>query len=59
MGETEGGEFEAERVVAGGSDGVSGLAASGSLCKPTGLRGRRSVPLFGAGTIPTESHSRL
>jgi hypothetical protein len=32
---------------------------SGSVCKPTGLSGRRRVPLLGAGSRPMESQTML
>ena len=41
-----------------GSTGVSS-PLPGSLCNPIVFRGSRRVPLFGAGTIPTESHRML
>jgi hypothetical protein len=42
-----------------GSAGVSFGGVSGSVCKPTGFRGRRSVPLFGTGAMLSESHIML
>ena len=53
-------EVEVERVWAStGSAGVSMPLEAESLCSPIGLRGSRSVPLFGTGVIPTESQSML
>jgi hypothetical protein len=46
-------------VFSTGSGGVSLGGVSGSVCRPTGLRGRRSVPLFGAGSTPMESQMML
>ena len=43
----------------GGSSGVSSERLSSSECKPTGLRGRRSVPLLARGVIPIESQMML
>lgn len=42
----------------GGSDGVSMVGASSSW-RPTGFSGRRRVPLFGMGSMPSESHMML
>jgi hypothetical protein len=44
---------------AGGSNGKSTFGASSSECEPTGRRGRRKVPLFGFGVIPSESQTML
>lgn len=43
----------------GGSSGVSSGRLSSSECRPTGLRGRRSVPLLARGFIPMESQMML
>jgi len=48
-------DVETDVVVGGGSVGFS----TGSLCSPMGLKGRRKVPLLGAGMIPTESQRTL
>jgi hypothetical protein len=45
--------------VSTGSDGTSFGGVSGSVCKPTGFRGRRRVPLLGAGSAPMESQMML
>ena len=50
---------EVEIVCVGGSAGVSRPAAPGSSCSPIVFKGRRRVPLLGAGSIPTESQSML
>lgn len=42
-----------------GSGSANSVGASSGLWRPEGLRGRRSVPLFGFGTRPTESQSML
>lgn len=50
----------AMKVIFGtGSTGVSFGGASGSVCKPTGFRGRRRVPLLGTGSTPMESQMIL
>lgn len=45
--------------VIGGSDGFSNVGASSSEWRPLVFNGRRSVPLFGCGSIPRESHRML
>lgn len=42
-----------------GSVGVSSGKSSSSLCKPMGFKGRRKVPLLGAGLKPIESQMML
>lgn len=42
-----------------GSGGVSDGGASSSECNPSGFSGSRSVPLFGPGSMPIESHTML
>jgi hypothetical protein len=42
-----------------GSAGVSSEGVPGSECRPTGLRGRRRVPLLGFGLMPMESQTML
>lgn len=46
-----------ENEEVGGSSGIA-RAVSGE-CTPTGLRGKRRVPLFGFGTRPKESQTML
>lgn len=48
-------DVEATEDGAGGSVAFS----TGPECKPTGFKGSLSVPLFGAGVMPTESHRML
>ena len=66
----EGEEMTADMVAAdGGADvnewrptgslGVSLVESSSSLCRPTGFKGRRKVPLLGAGVRPMESQMML
>ena len=43
----------------GGSAGISSLGVSGSEWWPEGMRGRRRVPLLGAGVGPRESQITL
>ena len=45
--------------VSTGSDGTSSGRFSGSVCNPTGFKGRRRVPLLGAGSAPMESQMML
>lgn len=53
------GSVEVNECTPTGSLGVSLSVSSSSLCKPTGLRGRRRVPLLGAGVRPIESQITL
>lgn len=51
-------EIEVEGTVEiGGSSGIARVVSG--ECTPTGLRGKRRVPLFGFGTRPKESHTIL
>lgn len=53
------GSVEVTECTPTGSLGVSLTVSSSSLCKPTGLRGRRRVPLLSEGVKPIESHMML
>jgi hypothetical protein len=44
-------------VEVGGSSGIARVVSG--ECTPTGLRGKRRVPLFGFGTRPKESQTML
>ena len=52
-------EAEAEAGDSTGSAGVSLGGVPGSVWRPTGLSGRRKVPLLGAGSTPMESQMIL
>ena len=57
----EDGLGDGERVAedTGGSSSISSGWLSSSECRPTGLSGRRSVPLFASGSMPMESQMIL
>lgn len=46
-------------LLTGGSEGFSSAGVSSSECRPTGFKGRRSVPLFGRGSRPRVSQMIL
>lgn len=50
---------EGARECVGGSAGVSSCGVEESLWWPDGVRGRRSVPLFGEGEMLMESQIML
>jgi hypothetical protein len=45
--------------LSGRSSGMSIFGAPLSECNPTGLNGSRNLPLFGLGSIPSESQMML
>lgn len=53
------GGAEVSEWISTGSLGISSSESSSSLCRPTGFRGRRRVPLLGAGVRPIESQMML